>query len=86
MVTQNGQVVSRSFINDICTSSGVTSVGNRNDTIGGCAAITSFGIFYIPEESKNTIFSRLMFMDGSGLPLEKVFDNNVIKIYKVGQK
>lgn len=35
------------------------------------------------DKTKSTIFSTLMFMDGAGLPLEKVFDNTLIKIYKV---
>ena len=32
---------------------------------------------------KNTIFTSLMFMDGWDLPVKKVFDNGLIKIYEV---
>ncbi len=84
LVSQNGQYYSKTYINDICSPGlGVRNVGNEEPSMGGCFALSSVGVFYIPEEAKNSIFVNLMFMDGYGLPVEKVFDNHWIKIYKV---
>lgn len=81
--SENGQYVSQSYINDVCTTGGIIRAANRTDSIGGCVSISQQGIFYIPPVAEHTIFSRLMFMEGVGLPLEKVFDNRFIQIYKV---
>jgi len=78
-----GQYTSQSYVNDVCTEQGMIQMGDKQPSLGGCLAVTSHGVYYIPEEAKNTIFTNLMFMDGYGLPLEKVFDNTLIKIYKV---
>jgi len=83
LVSQNDQYYSKAYINDICTTDGITTVGQEQESIGGCVALTSFGVFYVPPEAEYTIFSNLMFMEGNGLPVEKVFDNQAIKIYKV---
>ncbi len=83
MISQGGQYVQRSYINDVCTTNGILHLGDKEPSISGCVAISSMGIFYIPEEAENTIFTSLMFMEGFGLPVEKVFDNQLIKIYKV---
>ncbi len=83
LVSQNGQYIQRSYINDICTVNGIIRAGNRTDSIGGCVSISNLGIFYIPEVAEHTMFSRLMFMEGADLPIEKVFDNVLVKIYKV---
>jgi hypothetical protein len=37
----------------------------------------------VPAEIEHTIFNQLMFMQGYGLPVEKVFDNGAVQIYKV---
>jgi hypothetical protein len=83
LVSQNGQYLQRSYINEVCTKSGTVVAGNASPSIPGCVAVSDIGIFYIPPEASNTIFTVLMFQDGAGLPVEKVFDNRLIKIYKV---
>ena len=83
LVSENDQFYSKVYINDICSTSGINTVGLEQQSIGGCVAFTNFGIFYVPQEAEHTIFSVLMFMDGKGLPVEKVYDNQAIKIYKV---
>lgn len=84
LLQSNGQqYINNGFINEICTTSGRIRVSDETPEIGGCVAISDLGIFYVPEEAKNTIFTSLMFMEGAGLPVEKVFDNTVIKIYEV---
>lgn len=80
---QNEQVLSKSYISKICTNQGIMEMEEENPTMPGCVSLTNFGVFYIPEEAMNTIFSSLMFMDGYGLPVEKVFDNTLIRIYKL---
>jgi len=83
-LTSDGvQFVQNGFINDICTTQGILHVGDQTPSVGGCVSLSAFGVYYIPEVAKNTIFVSLQFMDGAGLPVEKVFDNNLIKIYKV---
>ncbi len=83
LITQDGKVLNSLPINDLCTASGIQVLGDQQPSAGGCLALTSMGIFYLPPETEHTIFSRLMFMDGAGFPIEKVFDNQLIKIYKV---
>ena len=83
LISQNGQYQSKAYINELCTDSGIVRVGDEPQSIGGCVAITGFGVFYVPEEAENTIFSSLMFMEGYDLPVEKVFDNQAIQIFKV---
>ncbi|MBU0530836.1 MAG: glycosyltransferase family 39 protein [Nanoarchaeota archaeon] len=83
LIAQGEQYSSQSYINDICTVQGIVHVGDNEPAIGGCVAITNAGVYYVPEEAKRTIFTNLMFMDAYGLPVEKVFDNTLIKIYKV---
>ncbi len=83
LVLQNGQYMSRSYINDVCTSNGIIHFEEKGSSVGGCVALSSLGVFYVPEPAEHTIFTNLMFMDGYDLPLEKVFDNQLIRIYKV---
>ncbi len=84
LVKQNNQYYQRTYINDVCTADfGIITTGENTPSLGGCVALTDMGVFYIPPEAENTIFVNLMFMEGYGLPLEKVFDNTLIKIYKV---
>jgi dolichyl-diphosphooligosaccharide--protein glycosyltransferase len=83
LITQNGQYVQKSYINDMCTTNGIITVGNETPSIKGCIALSNLGVYYVPPEAEHTIFTTLMFMDGYGLPVEKVFDNVLIKIYKV---
>lgn len=81
--SQGGQYYSKVYINDLCTVNGIVTIGNEENSIGGCVSLTSFGVFYIPPEAEHTIFTNLMFMDGYGFPVEKTFDNQVIKIFRV---
>ncbi|MEE9406237.1 MAG: hypothetical protein V3V26_02410, partial [Candidatus Aenigmarchaeota archaeon] len=83
LVSQGDQYVSRAYINDVCTTSGIIKAGTETPDIGGCVAITNFGVFYIPQEAYKNVFTSLMFMDGYGFPVEKVFDNGAIRIYKL---
>ncbi len=83
LVSQNGQYMQKSYINDVCTVSGITRAGNEDPSIPGCVAISDLGLYYIPPEAENSIFTNLMFMGGVGLPVEKVFDNRMVKIYKI---
>ena len=78
-----GTIQSQTFINDVCTTNGIIAVGNETQSVGGCVAISQIGVFYVPPEAEHTIFTTLMFMDGHGLPVEKVFDNVLMHIYKV---
>jgi hypothetical protein len=84
LLVKNGdQYVSKAYINDVCTSDGIFTVGSEEQSMGGCVALSNIGVQYIPQEAEHTIFVNLMFMDGHGLPVEKVFDNQLIKIYKI---
>jgi asparagine N-glycosylation enzyme membrane subunit Stt3 len=84
LVTDGTAYSNKAYINDLCTEKGIASVGNESQTIGGCIALTQYGLFYVPQEAEHTIFTSLMFMDGYGLAengLLKVFDNGLIHIY-----
>ena len=83
LVLQNGQYFQKSYINDVCTKSGITKAGDDSPSIPGCVTVSDLGLFYIPPEAEHSIFVNLMFMDGAGLPVEKVFDNKLVKIYRV---
>ncbi len=87
LISQNGKYYSKTYINEFCTTNGIVHVANETQAMPGCIAINSYlgqqGLFYVPPEIENTIFNRLMFMQGYGLPVEKVYDNGLIQIYKV---
>jgi hypothetical protein len=86
MVSQGGQYMGRNYITDICTTNGIirTVPPEGATTMPGCITITGYGLFYVPPEAEFSIFTNLMFMDGYGIPdVEKVFDNQLIKIYKL---
>ena len=84
LVSRGGQYIQSGYINDICTTNGIMTVGKKSPDRGGCIALSSMGVFYVPPPAKNTIFTSLMFMDGYGIPdVKKVFDNKVIRIYKL---
>lgn len=95
IISQNDQVLQQSYINDLCASAiefngtiiqkgQIIKVGNQTNALPGCIALSSFGVFFIPEDVENTIFTTLMFMDAGDLPLEKVFTSQrgLITIYK----
>jgi len=84
LITDGTKYSNKAYINDLCTEKGIASVGNESQSIGGCIAMTQYGLFYVPAEAEHTIFTSLMFMDGAGLSeegLNKVFDNGLIHIY-----
>ncbi len=86
MITDGEQYLGRSYIQDMCTTNGIIRipVEDESNIIPGCVTITSYGLFYIPPEAEFSIFTDLMFMDGYGIPdVEKVFDNQLIKIYRL---
>lgn len=83
LISQNGQYYQRAYINDICTESGIVTIGNQTPSMGGCVGLADFGVFYVPPEAENSIFNDLMFLDGKGLPVKKVFDNSYVIIYEV---
>jgi len=83
MQSQDGRYVQIGYINQVCTENGIMNVGVEDSAIPGCVAMSPLGIYYVPPEAKDSIFVNLMFMDGHGLPLENVFDNTFVKIYKV---
>ncbi len=83
LIKQGENFVSKAYINELCTESGIVKIGDEQNAVGGCITFTKYGLFFVPEEVKNTIFSSLMFMDGWNLPVKKVFDNGMIKIYEV---
>ncbi len=83
LIAQGGQYLQSAYINDICSSAGLITMGNKTPSLGGCLAITDIGVYYVPEEAKNTIFARLQFMEGWGLPVEKIFDNGLMKVYRI---
>ncbi len=85
LVSQNGKYYSKQYINDVCTNNGIIRIGQNSPEMPGCVAITGLGVFYVPPEAENTVFNYLMFMDGKGLPVKKVFDNTLIKIYKINE-
>ena len=87
LVSQNGKYYSKSYINKFCTTNGIVQVANESGAMPGCIAINTYlgqeGLFYVPPEIENTIFNQLMFMQGYGLPVEKVYDNGLMQVYKV---
>jgi dolichyl-diphosphooligosaccharide--protein glycosyltransferase len=83
LIEQDGSFISKAYINELCTENGIAKIGTETNSMGGCLTFTKYGMFYVPEEVKNTIFTSLMFMDGWDLPVKKVFDNGLIKIYEV---
>lgn len=83
LISQDGQYYGKNYINDVCTTDGILKFETKEPSMPGCITITPLGVYYIPQEAEYTIFTNLMFMDGHGLPIEKVFDNYLIKIYKV---
>ncbi len=83
LISQNGQYYQRSYINEVCTNQGILTVGNQTPSMPGCVGLADFGVFYVPPEAENSIFNSLMFMEGKGLPVKKVFDNRYVKIYEV---
>ena len=87
MVKQGSRYSQRMYINEFCTTSGIVQVANETNAMPGCLAINTYlgqdGLFYVPPEIEHTIFNDLMFMQGYGLPVEKVFDNGLVQIYRI---
>ena len=86
MISREGQYFGRSYVNDLCTKAGIIRLETQEgeNTMPGCITISSLGLYYVPPEAEFTVFTNLMFMDGYGNPdVKKVFDNQLIKIYKL---
>ncbi len=81
--SQGGQFVGRMYINDLCTVNGIVRVGEREPSVPGCISITPYKVYYVPQEIEFTVFNSLQLMDGYGLPVKKVFDNYLIRIYEL---
>ena len=76
------QFVGRAYIQDVCTSDGIINTGNQEPMMKGCIVVAPWAVYYVPPEAEHTIFTRLQFMDGYGLPVKKVFDNGLIHIFE----
>ena len=87
------QILGKAYINNFCGENGITQISQvpQEPQMDGCITMAPAIVggqvqvvpFYIPPKAQNTIFANLMFMEGNGLPVEKVFDHMLIKIYKV---
>ncbi|MBI2675369.1 MAG: glycosyltransferase family 39 protein [Candidatus Aenigmarchaeota archaeon] len=72
----DGQYIPQGTITDVCTNSGIIHVSN--ESANGCVALSDIGVFLVPSVAENTVFSSLMFMDGHGLPVEKVYESSAV--------
>lgn len=70
-------------VTDICTERGLKVFNNTRNPAPGCLYRSGLGTLYLPTQIETTIFTDLMLMGGSRSPVEKVFSNKLIKIYKV---
>jgi asparagine N-glycosylation enzyme membrane subunit Stt3 len=82
LIQQNGQYLQRNYLNEVCTADGIIRVSNRDDAIPGCVALTNIGVFFIPPEVKDMVFTDLMFMNGARLPVTKLYDTGYVTIYR----
>jgi asparagine N-glycosylation enzyme membrane subunit Stt3 len=82
LIQENGQYLQRNYLNEVCTAEGIIRVSNRDDAIPGCVAITNIGVFFIPPEVKDMVFTDLMFMNGARLPVNKLYDSGYITIFR----
>jgi dolichyl-diphosphooligosaccharide--protein glycosyltransferase len=92
LVKQGNQYQQKTYINNICTREyGIITIGEESPSLGGCISLQPhlergenvIRAFYIPPQAEESIFVDLMFMEGYGLPIEKVFDNYFIQVYKI---
>jgi len=86
MISKGEQYLGRRYVPDLCTTNGIITMPAPldADTMPGCIAIAAYAIFYIPPEAEFSDFTDLMFMDGYSIPdIKKVFDNKLIRIYKL---
>jgi hypothetical protein len=57
---------------------------NDKAIIDNCVFITPQLVYLASEDIGNSVFTKLYLMNGAGVPyVEKVFDNQEIKIFKV---
>lgn len=74
------------YIKSICGVGGLISLNPPNDKpiIDYCVFITPNLLYLATEDVGTSEFTKMYLMDGEGMPyLEKVFDNQEIKIFKV---
>ena len=46
-------------------------------------AVADFGFFYVPPEVMDSVFSRLLFRGGEGIPVELVYASDVHILYRI---
>jgi len=71
------------YINRMCTKNGLLTIGSKSPADSGCVSMMGDFAFIIPENTIGTIFTSLMFMHGKGLPVELVFENSYVKLYRI---
>ena len=81
--TSQGQ---EAYIKSICGAGGLMPLNPPNDKaiIDNCVFITPQLVYLASEDIGTSVFTKLYLMDGAGVPyVEKVFDNQEVKIFKV---
>ncbi|MFH1431812.1 MAG: STT3 domain-containing protein [archaeon] len=81
--TMQGQ---EAYIKSICGMDGLIPLNPPNDkaVIDNCVFLTPQLVYLASEDIGNSVFTKLYLMNGAGVPyVEKVFDNQEIKIFKV---
>ncbi len=81
--TSQGQ---EAYVKSICGAGGLVPLNPPNDKaiIDNCVFITPKLVYLASEDIGTSVFTKLYLMDGAGVPyVEKVFDNQEVKIFKV---
>ncbi|RLG13402.1 MAG: hypothetical protein DRN71_04875 [Candidatus Nanohalarchaeota archaeon] len=81
--TSQGQ---EAYVKSICGAGGVVPLNPPSDKaiIDNCVFITPRLVYLASEDIGTSVFTKLYLMDGAGVPyVEKVFDNQEVKIFKV---
>ena len=76
------------YIKGVCSMGGMFSLNPPGDkaVIDGCVIITQNLVLLASEEIANSVFTNLYLMNGAGIDYVEnglVFDNGVVKIFKV---
>ncbi len=81
--TSQGQ---EAYIKSICGANGLVPLNPPNDKaiIDNCVFLTPNLVYLATEDVGTSMFTKLYLMNGEGVPyVEKVFDNQEVKIFKV---
>lgn len=70
------------YFNELCNRYGVKTLGSETPEGDGCISMMGNYAYIIPDEAKETVFTSLIFMNGTGLPVEKAFGNPYVKLYR----